>query len=134
MLAVRTRLPQVRTALGKDAVLDCAFAADPRAPVAVRWALRQKGRHERRIATSGGGRAEMFPQEPRGNASLLLRRVELGDEGTYICAVQAAALVLEQTVLLQVTGKGAPTLHTDLWSVLLDDGDRTSEPRNPTVP
>lgn len=134
VLAVRARLPRVRMELGKDAVLDCAFDADPRAAVAVRWALRQKGRPERRITTSGGGRAEMFPQEPRGNASLLLRRVELGDEGTYICAVQAAALVLEQAVLLQITGNGAPTQCTDLWSVQLDDGDRTGEPRKPMVP
>ncbi|XP_052544490.1 tapasin-related protein-like isoform X3 [Tympanuchus pallidicinctus] len=122
VLAVRALLPLVRTALGKDAVLDCAFDADPRAAVAVRWALRQKGRPERRITTSGGGRAEMFPQEPRGNASLLLRRVELGDEGTYICAVQAAALVLEQAILLQITEK--PTVTVNVNSLSLVEGEQ----------
>ncbi|XP_031447264.1 tapasin-related protein-like isoform X1 [Phasianus colchicus] len=122
VLAVRTRLPRVRTALGKDALLDCAFVADPRVAVAVQWALRQKGQRERRIATSGGGRAEMFPQEPRGNASLLLRRVELGDEGTYICAVQAAALVLEQAVLLQITEK--PTVTINVNSLSLVEGEQ----------
>ncbi|XP_021271907.1 tapasin-related protein-like [Numida meleagris] len=122
VLAVRTRLPQVRTALGKDVVLDCAFAADPRVDVAVRWALRQTGRHEKRIATSSGGRAEMFPQEPRGNASLLLRRVELSDEGTYICAVQAAALELEQAVQLQITEK--PTVTVNVNSLSLVEGEQ----------
>ncbi|XP_072209875.1 tapasin-related protein-like isoform X2 [Excalfactoria chinensis] len=122
VLAVRTRLPHVRTALGTDVVLDCSFTADQRVAVAVRWALRQKGRQERRIATSGGGRAEMFPQEPRGNASLLLRRVELGDEGTYICAVQAAALVLEQTVQLQIMEK--PTVTVNVNSLSLVEGEQ----------
>lgn len=121
MLAARTRLPRVRTALGKDVVLDCAFAADPRAAVAVRWALRKKGRHERYIATSGG-RAEMFPQEPRGNASLLIRRVELSDEGTYICTVEAAALVLEQAIQLQITEK--PTVTVNVNSLSLVEGEQ----------
>lgn len=114
-------------------VLDCAFAADPRAAVAVRWALRKKGRHERYIATSGG-RAEMFPQEPRGNASLLIRRVELSDKGTYICTVEAAALVLEQAIQLQITGNDALTQRAHLWSVQFSDGDRTNESRNSIVP
>ncbi|XP_040542924.1 XIAP-associated factor 1 isoform X14 [Gallus gallus] len=121
VLAARTRLPRVRTALGKDVVLDCAFAADPRAAVAVRWALRKKGRHERYIATSGG-RAEMFPQEPRGNASLLIRRVELSDEGTYICTVEAAALVLEQAIQLQITEK--PTVTVNVNSLSLVEGEQ----------
>ncbi|XP_015736686.1 tapasin-related protein-like [Coturnix japonica] len=122
VLAVRTRLPHVRTALGTDVVLDCSFSTEQRVAVAVRWALRQKGRQERSITTSGGGRAEMFPQEPRGNASLLLRRVELGDEGTYICTVQAAALALEQTVQLQITEK--PTVTVNVNSLSLVEGEQ----------
>ncbi|XP_065588280.1 tapasin-related protein-like [Cyrtonyx montezumae] len=121
VLAVRTRLPRLRSALGSDAALDCAFAADPRVAVAVGWALRRRGRRERRITASSGGRAEMLP-EPRGNATLLLRRVEIGDEGTYICAVRAAALELEQAVQLQVTEQ--PTVTVNVHSLSLVEGEQ----------
>ncbi|OXB79106.1 UNVERIFIED_CONTAM: hypothetical protein H355_005982, partial [Colinus virginianus] len=121
VLAVRTRPPRVRSALGSDAALDCAFAADPRLSAAARWALRRSGRRERRIATSSGGRAELST-EPRGNATLLLRRVEIGDEGTYICAVQAAGLELEQAVQLQVTER--PTVTVNVNSLSLVEGEQ----------
>lgn len=96
-------------------------AALQRFPTRLREVLRKKGRHERYIATSGG-RAEMFPQEPRGNASLLIRRVELSDEGTYICTVEAAALVLEQAIQLQITEK--PTVTVNVNSLSLVEGEQ----------
>lgn len=105
-----------RSGLSRAVALPCAFAAPRPAEAAVRWALRQRGAQSRELWAFGGPgrrverpspRAEVAPEGiPEGNASLLLRDVQLRDEGTYSCAVSVGSLTAETTVQLLIEGNG----------------------------
>lgn len=111
---MRTAPARLASALASDVLLRCTFATDRRAEVTVQWLLNRKGGHRKRLFAYSGSsqqvehgahRAEVVLEEiPQGNASLLLRKTETRDEGTYSCVVSVASLSAEQTIQLQIEG------------------------------
>nr|XP_013817375.1 PREDICTED: tapasin-related protein-like isoform X2 [Apteryx mantelli mantelli] len=129
---VHTRPSVVRSALSKDVLFDCAFSIDHQADVTIQWVLHRKGGHKKLMFTYNGSskqvehmadRAEMFLEEiPKGNASLLLRNVEMRDEGTYSCSVSVSSLTGEQAIQLQIEEK--PTVIVNVNSLSLVEGEQ----------
>lgn len=106
VFSLHTRAPRVQVGLQGTALLACGFSGDHALEaVDVTWELRQKGGQRRELLKYSGkqGRlthlhqqAEAFPGEiPRGNASIRLVRVAVGDAGVYWCSARAAGLRLE---------------------------------------
>ncbi|XP_074862646.1 CD276 antigen isoform X2 [Carettochelys insculpta] len=112
---------------GQDAVLHCSFAphADfSLAELSLIWQLTDTKRLVHRyvggqdqLADQGSGyanRTALFYEElPRGNVSLLLRRVQISDEGSFTCFVwvrnySSAAVTLQVAALYS-----KPTLHLE---------------------
>ncbi|XP_014809214.1 PREDICTED: tapasin-related protein-like, partial [Calidris pugnax] len=121
-----------RSGLARDVWLPCTFSTDHPAEVSVQWVLQQKGGHRKRLLAYSGAsrrgeglapRAEMVLEEiPKGNASLLLRNIEVRDEGTYSCLVSVASLTLEQMIQLQIEEK--PTVTINVNSLSLVEGEQ----------
>lgn len=105
----------VTALLGSDVLLTCSFPAAPRGAGAGRAAAgdlvlpgpgadgagRHRGHHEE------GGRV-FAPELPRGNASLLLPRVTLAEQGPYRCSVRYGGQRGEGSVCLRVAGRVTP--------------------------
>lgn len=117
MFLVRAGPSVVHSGLKKDVLLNCAFSVDHHADLTIKWVLLRKGGSKKvlfayKVSTKKvehqDKRVEAFLAEiPRGNASLLLRGVEVRDEGNYVCSVAASSLLGEQDIRLQVLGNGS---------------------------
>ncbi|NXE03329.1 CD276 protein, partial [Chaetorhynchus papuensis] len=99
--AVELRVPEepVVALLGQDATLRCSFSPDANfslAELSLIWQLTDTKRlvhgfsgGRDRLRGQGGGYANrtalFYEQLPRGNVSLLLRRVRVADEGSFTC-------------------------------------------------
>ncbi|XP_043404196.1 uncharacterized protein LOC119566301 isoform X2 [Chelonia mydas] len=107
----------VTALLGSDVLLTCSFPAAPCGAGTGRAAAgdlvlpgpgadgagRHRGHHEE------GGRV-FAPELPRGNASLLLPRVTLAEQGPYRCSVHYGGQRGEGSVRLRVAGAGLSSL------------------------
>ncbi|XP_064022152.1 tapasin-related protein-like isoform X2 [Pogoniulus pusillus] len=131
LLLVRTAPVLLTSALARDVLLHCTFSTRPQAGASVQWVKLQRGGYRKRLfaydASSGQvervARAEVALEEiPKGEASLLLRNMELRDEGIYLCMVSVASLTAEQTIQLQAEEK--PTVTTSADSLLLVEGEQ----------
>uniref|UniRef100_A0A8C8RUY0 Ig-like domain-containing protein n=1 Tax=Pelusios castaneus TaxID=367368 RepID=A0A8C8RUY0_9SAUR len=128
---VRTGPSLLQSGLNKDVLLSCAFSVDHDTDVTIKWVFQRKGAQKKVVFAYNGStrqvehkdkRAEMFLAEiPKGNASLLLRTVEVRDEGTYDCSVFVSSLFGTQTVQLEILEKPMVTLNTDVLSLVEGD-------------
>ncbi|XP_074821964.1 CD276 antigen isoform X2 [Natator depressus] len=118
--SVDIRVPDdpVIALFGRDAVLHCSFLPDTSfslAELSLIWQLTDtkrlvhsfaSGRDQ--LADQGSGyvnRTALFYEElPRGNVSLLLRRVQISDEGSFTCFVRVHSYS-SAAVTLQVAGE-----------------------------
>ncbi|XP_067865443.1 tapasin-like [Heterodontus francisci] len=123
VLNVFTRSPTVRTELKRDVLLDCGFAMDRQTGFAVEWRYQFKGSGhlvyayhgaQDRVDTAEEG-TEMFFYElhSRGNASLLIRNVNIRHEGSYICTIYMPNLHAQQSIDLEITEPPKLTLDPD---------------------
>ncbi|GCB82773.1 hypothetical protein scyTo_0023863, partial [Scyliorhinus torazame] len=113
VLNVFTSTPSVKTELRRDILLDCGFAMDRKTGFAVEWRYQFKGSGHLVYAYNGAKDrvdaaeegTEMFFYElhSHGNASLLIRNVHMGHEGSYICTVYMPNLHAQQTIDLEVS-------------------------------
>lgn len=112
---MRTAPVLLTSALARDVLLHCTFSTRPQAAASVQWVKLQRGGYRKRLFAYDGSsgqvervaRAEVALAEiPKGEASLLLRNMELRDEGIYLCMVSVASLAAEQTIELQAEGEG----------------------------
>ncbi|KAM7151369.1 CD276 antigen isoform 1-T1 [Macrochelys suwanniensis] len=118
--SVDIRVPSdpVIALFGRDAVLHCSFSPDASfslAELSLIWQLTDTKRlvhsfasGQDQLADQGSGyvnRTALFYEElPRGNVSLLLRRVQISDEGSFTCFVRvhsysSAAVTLQVAAL-----------------------------------
>ncbi|XP_006138628.2 tapasin-related protein-like isoform X1 [Pelodiscus sinensis] len=128
---VRTGPSLIQSGLKKDVLLNCAFSVDHHTDVTIQWVLQQKGGQKKLIVAYSGStrqvdykdkRAEMFPAEIlKGNASLLLRTVEIRDAGSYACLVSVSALLGAQSIQLEIVEKPTVTLNADVLSLVEGD-------------
>ncbi|GCC49482.1 hypothetical protein chiPu_0033892, partial [Chiloscyllium punctatum] len=87
VLNVFSRTPSVTTGLGHDVLLDCGFAMDRQTGFAVEWRYQFKGSghlvyayngaHDRVDMAEAGTEMFFYEAHSRGNASLLIRNVEI---------------------------------------------------------
>ncbi|XP_054250494.1 tapasin-related protein-like [Indicator indicator] len=107
------------------------FSTSHQAGASIQWVMLQQGGYRKLLLAYDGSsgqvervaRAEVALEEiPKGKASLLLRNVELRDEGIYLCVVSVASLTAEQTIQLQVEEK--PTVTTNVASLSLVEGEQ----------
>ncbi|XP_076211036.1 tapasin-related protein-like [Aptenodytes patagonicus] len=106
----------------------CALPTDHRVDVTAQRVSGQKGGHGKRLFAYSGSikqvervarRPEMVLEEiPKGNASPLLRSMEMGDEGAYSCLASVAPLTGEQTIQLQREEKPTATINVNSLSLL----------------
>ncbi|XP_019401104.1 PREDICTED: tapasin-related protein-like [Crocodylus porosus] len=128
---VRAGPSVVHSGLKKDVLFNCAFSVDHHADLTIKWVLLRKGGSKKvlfayKVSTKKvehqDKRVEVFLAEiPRGNASLLLRGVQVRDEGNYVCSVAASSLLGEQDIRLQVLEK--PTVMLNADSLALVEGE-----------
>ncbi|XP_067393801.1 tapasin-related protein-like isoform X2 [Emydura macquarii macquarii] len=128
---VRTGPSLIQSGLNKDVLLSCAFSVDHHTDVTIKWVLQQKGAQKKVVFAYNGStrqvehknkRAEMFLAEiPKGNASLLLRTVEIRDEGIYSCSVFVSSLLGTQDIQLEIVEKPTVTLNADMLSLVEGD-------------
>ncbi|XP_043379972.1 CD276 antigen isoform X2 [Chelonia mydas] len=118
--SVDIRVPDdpVIALFGRDAILHCSFLPDTSfslAELSLIWQLTDTKRlvhsfasGQDQLADQGSGyvnRTALFYEElPRGNVSLLLRRVQISDEGSFTCFVRvhsysSAAVTLQVAAL-----------------------------------
>ncbi|KAM9124750.1 CD276 antigen isoform 1-T2 [Pangshura tecta] len=118
--SVDIRVPDdpVIALFGRDAILHCSFSPDASfslAELSLIWQLTDTKRlvhsfasGQDQLADQGSGyvnRTALFYEElPRGNVSLLLRRVQISDEGSFTCFVRvhsysSAAVMLQVAAL-----------------------------------
>ncbi|XP_078392176.1 tapasin-like, partial [Cetorhinus maximus] len=112
VLNVFTRTPSLKTELKRDVLLDCGFAMDRKTGFAVEWRYQFKGSGHLVYAYNGAQDrvdmaeegTEMFFYEihSHGNASLLIRNVDVRHEGSYICTVYMPNLHAQQSIDLDV--------------------------------
>lgn len=111
---------------GRDVVLNCSFNVNPDSPfnfsdVSVFWQLTDTKRsvhgywnEEDQLADqaeSFTNRTSLFPaQLSLGNASLLLKRVMVADEGSYTCFVRVQEYG-RAALLLEVAGESSCHVH-----------------------
>ncbi|CAM5117308.1 unnamed protein product [Eretmochelys imbricata] len=128
---VSTDPSPVTALLGSDVLLTCSFPAAPRGAgegdrqLRVTWYFQGQALMELDgIAVTTRRGAELFaPELPRGNASLLLPRVTLAEQGPYRCSVRYGGQRGEGTVRLRVAGpeeqRGLlePGLRILLWTL-----------------
>ncbi|XP_048476595.1 tapasin [Rhincodon typus] len=115
VLNVFTSTPSMKTRLKRDVLLDCGFTMDRQTGFAVEWRYQFKGSGHLVYAYNGAQDrvdmaqegTEMFFYEAhsRGNASLLIRNVEMRHEGSYICTVYMPNLHAQQSIDLEIAGK-----------------------------
>lgn len=132
---------------GRDATLRCSFSPEANFSLddlSLIWQLTDTQRLVHRfsggrdqLADQGGGYANrtalFYDQLSQGNVSLLLRRVEISDEGSFTCFVRVRDHD-SAAVTLQVAGerwrvgvsfyvshkeKGSPSCFSPLWSLYL---------------
>ncbi|XP_043939479.1 tapasin [Protopterus annectens] len=111
-LNVFTRNPNIKTRLSRDVILDCGFTAENSKEFSVEWRYQYKGsghvvyaydgvRDRVEIAQEG---TQIFFEElhASGNASLLIRDVNIKHVGTYICTVYVPYLHSQQAIELEI--------------------------------
>ncbi|XP_028836412.1 tapasin-related protein [Denticeps clupeoides] len=119
---VFSRTQSVTCPLGGAARLDCGFRQQdtpPEQEVGLEWRLQHRG-HGRKVlemkavraeteegpyvsAERGGSSADPAVLVEEGNASLTLTKLEVSDEGTYICTVSSGVFQTQQVVQLHIT-------------------------------
>nr|XP_033776201.1 CD276 antigen isoform X2 [Geotrypetes seraphini] len=126
--AVEIQVPElpVVAMFGEDASLDCSFTPDANfslTDLSVIWQLGtqrivhsfSQGQDQLKDQDSGyvNRTALFYDQLPRGNISLLLRRVQVSDEGSFTCFVQVKDNK-KAAVMLQVAAPySKPNLYLD---------------------
>ncbi|KAJ6664147.1 hypothetical protein lerEdw1_008362, partial [Lerista edwardsae] len=128
--AVDIQVPEdpVVAVFGQDATLHCSFS--PGANFSLRdlsliWQLTDTKRlvhsfadGEDQLANQGSGYANrtalFYDQLPRGNVSLLLRRVQISDEGSFTCFIRVQDYG-SAAVTLQVAGQHLVFPAVALW-------------------
>ncbi|XP_072405813.1 tapasin-like [Chiloscyllium punctatum] len=123
VLNVFSRTPSVTTGLGHDVLLDCGFAMDRQTGFAVEWRYQFKGSghlvyayngaHDRVDMAEAGTEMFFYEAHSRGNASLLIRNVEIRHEGSYICTIYMPNLHAQQSIELQITERPKVTVSPD---------------------
>ncbi|XP_043942491.1 uncharacterized protein LOC122813985 isoform X2 [Protopterus annectens] len=120
VMVVRTSTHDVVASQCSDVLLDCQFVPDVM-PINfgilfVTWKFQGQNvavfdeKVENKWST-----AQLFPEElKKGNASLLLRRVEKSMEGQYVCEVLYAPDKESVKPTLKVTGQGKDCSHPSL--------------------
>ncbi|KAM4795143.1 tapasin-related protein-like [Rhinophrynus dorsalis] len=131
VFTLSTRTPKVRSKLKADVLLDCAFSVDHQADVTVTWTLqKKKGEVIKLLSYSGSAkvieyymkRISMKVEEiPKGNASLLVRNLDLENQGIYMCSVSVASLFGDQRIRMDILESPTVTINTEL--VLLEEGE-----------
>ncbi|XP_067829925.1 tapasin-like [Heptranchias perlo] len=124
VLNVFSRTPSVRTKLKRDVLLDCGFAMDRQTGFAVEWRYQYRGSGHLVYAYNGAQDrvdmaeegTEMFFYElhSRGNASLLIRDVDMRHEGSYICTIYMPNLHAQQSIDLEISETPRLTVSPEL--------------------
>ncbi|XP_051899639.1 tapasin-like [Pristis pectinata] len=123
VLNVFSRTPLVSTRLGQDVLLDCGFTLDRATGFALEWRYQFQGSGhlvyaynglQDRVHVAQPGTELLLDLLHRwGNASLLIRSVDLRHEGTYICTVYAPNLQSQQAISLKISEPPTPVLRPD---------------------
>ncbi|XP_069775710.1 tapasin-like [Narcine bancroftii] len=112
VLNVFTRTSVVRARLGQDVVLDCGFTLDRTTGFGVEWRYQFQGSghlvyayhgpQDRVYAAQEGTELFLDRLHSRGNASLLMRRVDVRSKGTYICTLYISNFQIQQAITLEI--------------------------------
>ncbi|XP_010082836.1 PREDICTED: butyrophilin-like protein 2, partial [Pterocles gutturalis] len=111
--------------IGEQVTLSCQLADGIPVNTSVLWYKTEKGRDAPLCSSSSvGGVVEQCQDEEqrrivghwqRRALLLVIRRVQIADEGTYVCAVNGSVVTQEVTTRLEVTAMGyKPTLDRDV--------------------
>ncbi|XP_067399292.1 CD276 antigen isoform X3 [Emydura macquarii macquarii] len=127
--AVDIRVPDdpVVALFGRDAVLHCSFAPHANfslAELSLIWQLTDTKRlvhsfagGQDQLADQGSGYANrtalFYDQLPRGNVSLLLRRVQISDEGSFTCFVRVQDYSSAAVTLQVAAAYSKPNLNLE---------------------
>lgn len=144
-MAVQVPDEPVVALFGQDATLHCSFSPDANFSLDDLTIIWQLTDTKRLVHSFSGGRDQLldqggdyanrtalfYDQLAQGNVSLLLRRVEVSDEGSFTCFVRDSS---SAAVTLQVAGerwrvgvslcvcpteKGSSSCFAPLWSLFL---------------
>ncbi|XP_073454321.1 tapasin [Aquarana catesbeiana] len=119
-LAVYTSSVVVNAPLGKSLTLPCGFWRGKQSRFAVEWRHRALG--EGMVLYAYDGWRDRIEEElpgytmnfstihSKGDASLILEKVETSHEGTYLCVIYVPYLRAQRDIQLQVTAKPQITL------------------------
>ncbi|XP_028940393.1 putative butyrophilin subfamily 2 member A3, partial [Antrostomus carolinensis] len=111
--------------VGDQVTLSCQLTESVPSNTSVLWYKMEKGRDAPLCSSSSlGGVVEQCQDEEQWRIAghwhsrallLVIRQVQVADEGTYVCAVNGSAVTQEATIDLKVTAIGyKPTLERDL--------------------
>ncbi|NXW49319.1 BT1A1 protein, partial [Nyctiprogne leucopyga] len=111
--------------VGDQVTLSCQLTESVPSNTSVLWYKMEKGRDAPLCSSSSlGGVVEQCQGEEQWRIAghwhrrallLVIRQVQVADEGTYVCAVNGSAVTWEATIHLKVTAIGyKPTLARDL--------------------
>ncbi|TSX30749.1 Tapasin [Bagarius yarrelli] len=118
ILSISSRTSVIRSRLGEPVLLDCGFWVDPSSPLhgsgfAVEWRYQFRG--EGRLVAAYDGMNDRFAETSEkdadlnieglhetGNASLVLKEVQVRHVGTYICTVYLPHLLAQVALELEV--------------------------------
>ncbi|NXL67012.1 BT1A1 protein, partial [Chordeiles acutipennis] len=111
--------------VGDQVTLSCQLTESVPSNTSVLWYKMEKGRDAPLCSSSNlGGVVEQYQDEEHWRIAghwhrrallLVIRQVQVADEGTYVCAVNGSAVTQEATIQLKVTAIGhKPTLERDL--------------------
>uniref|UniRef100_A0A8C5LYY5 Ig-like domain-containing protein n=1 Tax=Leptobrachium leishanense TaxID=445787 RepID=A0A8C5LYY5_9ANUR len=129
--AVRTRTPVIQSKLKQDVLLDCTFSIDHPADVMVTWTLNKKGREGINLLSYSGSTKQIqhysknvvIQEEElaKGNASILMRNVDIEKQGFYYCSVVVASLYWDQKIHLEIAE--SPIVEVNAKSLSLVEGE-----------
>ncbi|XP_063300031.1 tapasin-related protein-like isoform X2 [Pelobates fuscus] len=128
---ILTKTPVVRSKLQQDVFLDCTFSVDHQADVTVTWAFQKKGREVIKLVSYlGSTRSVQYHSKnvvmqedklPKGDASILVRNVDLESQGVYSCSVTVDSLYGYQKIHLEIVE--SPVVHVNAESLVLEEGE-----------